>query len=468
MTMENSIRSTSARPLMVVAGYLVMLAAGLAVLGAIMWWGERSNPAVLKVAASAPTAEPHLLGRSPIAQVLATLIAVLVTGQVLGRLLARFGQPPVIGDILAGIVLGPSLLGWAAPSVSAWLLPDGIAPYLGAVANLGVIFYMFVVGLELDLDALRATRHQTIAISHASIVLPFVLGAALALPLYPRVAPPGVAFTPFALFLGISMSITAFPVLAQILAARGLSRSEMGVTALTCAATDDVTAWCLLALVVGVTRSHVDQALLTIALTVGYIGLMFCVVRPLIARWKPLIAAESLSRNMAAVVFAALLLSALTTEMIGIHAVFGAFLMGAVIPHDSRVARELLVRLEDLVGVLLLPAFFAFTGLRTRIGLVTGLDEWLWTLAIVAVATIGKFGGSWCAARLSGLSWRDGAILGVLMNTRGLMELIVLGVGLELGVISPKLFAMLVIMALATTLATSPIVALIERGRAAR
>jgi Kef-type K+ transport system membrane component KefB len=398
--------------------------------------------------------------------VLLALSVVIITARALGALFARLRQPAVIGEVLAGILLGPSLLGRVAPEASAFLLPPTVAPSLHILAQVGVIIYMFLVGLELDLALARTRTHATVAISHASIVVPFLLGAAIALLLYPRVSSSDVPFTPFALFCAVSMSVTAFPVLARILTDRGVHRSRLGVIALTCAAVDDVTAWCLLAFVVSVVHTRFGGALLTAGLSVAYIAVMFTVVRPLLRRlvtWQE--RHSALTKGVMAVIFVALLLSSLATDAIGIHAVFGAFVLGAAIPHDSRVARELTAKLEDVVVVLLLPAFFAYTGMRTQIGLVSGVQNWLLCGLIIVVASAGKFGGSFAAARLAGLAWRDAASIGILMNTRGLMELIVLNIGMDLRVISPTLFAMLVIMALVTTFATTPILdALSPRG----
>ena len=257
--------------------------------------------------------------------------------------------------------------------------------------------------------------------------------------------------------MGVSMSITAFPVLARILTDRRLHRSPLGIIALTCAAVDDVTAWCLLAFVVGGIQSQLGGAALTVVLTIVYIGFMLFVVRPLLQRFVEKVEGRNdMDQQIMAVMSIGLLLSCLATEAIGIHALFGAFLLGALVPHESRVARTLTGKLQDFVVILLLPAFFALTGLRTQVSLIGGAD-WLACLLIILVAFVGKFGGSTLAARLTGLDWRDSAALGILMNTRGLVELIVLNVGLDLKVISPQLFAMLVIMALVTTFATSPI-----------
>jgi len=396
--------------------------------------------------------------------VLLALVVVIATARAMGSIFRNLGQPQVIGEILAGIVLGPSLLGRLAPGAEGYLFPATVGPALNIIAQVGVILYMFLVGLELDPALLRQRGHTTVAISHASIVAPFLLGATIALFLYPRLSASDVPFTCFSLFLGVSMSVTAFPVLARILTDRGIHKTRMGAIALTCAAVDDVTAWCMLAFVVSVARAQAAGAVATIAMALGFILLMIVVVRPAMVRLSLVYGNRGrLTQGVMASIFVALLISASATELIGIHAVFGAFALGAVIPHDSGMARELTDRLEDIVIVLLLPAFFAYTGLRTQIGLVSGYEQWMMCAMIVAVASAGKFGGSVVAARITGLNWRDSSALGVLMNTRGLMELIVLNIGLEMNVISPTLFAMLVIMALVTTFATTPILHLITR-----
>jgi Kef-type K+ transport system membrane component KefB len=396
-----------------------------------------------------------------LAHVLVALAAVLIVGRVLSLLFRYVGQPPVIGEVMGGILLGPSFLGQVWPEAAQFVLPSAVAPYLGVLAQLGVILYMFLVGLELDLGVLRRQAGATVAISHASIVVPFSFGAALALVLYPRLSSRDVAFTHFALFTGVALSITAFPVLARILTDRQLQKTPLGVLALGCAAANDATAWCLLAFVVGVAQAQVGGALVVMGLTTAYIAFMLLAVRPVATRFLVRLNEGQLTPGIAAMVFGAVLLSALTTEAIGVHALFGAFLLGAVIPHDSALARAFTRNLADLVTVLLLPAFFAFTGMRTQIGLVTGVEQWLVCGLIILVATAGKFGGTLLAARFTGLEWRGAAALGVLMNTRGLMELIALNIGLDMKVISPALFAMMVLMALATTMATTPILRLL-------
>jgi Kef-type K+ transport system membrane component KefB len=443
------------RRLALLAVYVLMIAAAVAVFYLIRGYGET-------LAAPSPhsTSESVHTG-NVLARLLLCLAAVIILGRVLGWLFTFLGQPPVIGEVMAGILLGPSLLGHIDPALTAWLLPDDAASHLQVIAQLGIILYMFVVGLELNAGLLHGRAHTTVAVSHASIVAPFLLGAALALLLYPRLAPSGVSFTSFALFMGVAMAITAFPVLARILTDRGMTQSSLGVMALACAATDDVTAWCLLALVVGVAQHQVGAALTVIGLALAYMACVFLVIRPIAIRLAARYNGDEPPQGVIAVALVCLLLSALATELIGVHAVFGAFLLGAVIPHDSAIARALSRKLSGLVTIVFLPAFFAFTGMRTQIGLVSGWEEWLLCGLIIVVATAGKFGGALLAGRLTGLSWRSAAALGVLMNTRGLMELIVLNIGLDLGIISPTLFAMMVLMALVTTVMTTPLLRLL-------
>ncbi|MDP1992879.1 MAG: cation:proton antiporter [Syntrophales bacterium] len=395
--------------------------------------------------------------------VLLAMAIIIAVARILGNVFRRLNQPPVIGEVVAGILLGPSLLGAIAPGLSGYLISPAVAPILGVIAQVGVILYMFIVGTELDTQQLRHRTHASVAISHASIISPFLLGSSLALFLYPDFATSDVPFSLFALFMGVSMSVTAFPVLARILTDRGIHKSRMGGIALACAAVDDVTAWCLLAFVVSVAQARPAGVLLTVALSAGFIALMILVIRPLIIRFVRYYEQGGMSgQSMTAVACMSLLLCALATESIGIHALFGAFLLGSLIPHDSKVALDLRGRLEDIVIVLFLPVFFAFTGTRTQIGLLTSVNEWILCGVIIVVASTGKFGGSAIAARLSGLNWRQSVSLGILMNTRGLMELIVLNVGLDLGVLSPKLFAMMILMAVVTTIATTPILELMN------
>ena len=436
-------------------GYVAMIAAAIGVFFLVREAGNAlTAPPPVPPAVGAPGTAA---GSDALYHLLIALTAIVVVGRTLGRAFSALGQPPVIGEVVGGVLLGPSFLGAIAPAAYTFILPASVAPHLGMVAQLGVILYMFMVGLGLNADLLRGQVHATVATSHASIVLPFALGTVLALYLYPRLSTSDIPFTSFALFLGIAMSITAFPVLARILSDLGITRTPIGVVALTCAAVDDVTAWCLLALVVGVVQARAGSAMFVILLTVAFIALMFLVVRPLARRLVRVAGTGEPTSGAIAVAIAAMLLAALTTEAIGVHAIFGAFLLGAVIPHETPLARSLVGSFEHLVTILLLPAFFALAGMRTEIGLLSEWSDWLACALIIVVATVGKVGGTLAAGRMSGLGWRDAAGLGVLMNTRGLMQLIVLNVGLDLGVISPALFTMMVIMALVTTIATTPV-----------
>jgi Kef-type K+ transport system membrane component KefB/nucleotide-binding universal stress UspA family protein len=384
-------------------------------------------------------------------------IVILMASRFVGGLLRKVHQPHVIGEIIAGILLGPSLLGAIWPGAFEFLFPPKIMSYLDLLAQFGLIFYMFLVGLELDFNLMRGRGHAAIWVSHVSIIAPFLMGVALALWLFPTLGAEG-KFTPFALFLGAAMSITAFPVLARILTDRGLYKTRIGTVALTVGAVDDVTAWCMLAVVITVARATgMLGSVLTIGVLMLFIAFMLYAVRPVMARVSRYYERRGLSGTFLAALFVGLLLSALITDRLKIHVIFGAFLFGAIMPHNSGFVRDLTDKLEDFSVVFLLPFFFTFSGIRTDIfSIGTSLKQWLFTLAILAVAIIGKWGGSKLAARIAGLSWREAGALGVLVNCRGLTELIILNIGLQLGVLPPSIFAMLVIMAVVTTLMTEP------------
>ena len=391
---------------------------------------------------------------------LVQLIVIIGLSRLIGRGARWLGQPLVIAEVVAGIFLGPSLLGWVAPGAMEALFPASSMPVLKMLSQVGLVLFMFLIGLELDPKLLKGRGHASVAISHTSIIVPFALGAgAAALWLYRSLSDPAVPFSSFVLFMGVAMSITAFPVLARILTERGLLQSKVGTVAIACAAVDDVTAWCLLAFVVSIVRaSSLADAALTTVFALLYIGFVLVVVRPFLARLGARVASrEGLTQNVVAGTLVLLLVSAWVTELIGIHALFGAFLFGAVIPKEGGLAEALAERLEDVAVVLLLPVFFAFSGLRTQIGLLDSAEAWATCGIIILLACVGKFGGSTVAARLTGMGWREAGAVGVLMNTRGLMELIVLNIGLDLGVISPQLFTMMVLMALVTTFITTPL-----------
>jgi len=392
------------------------------------------------------------------------IAVILMACRIMGALFRRLGQPRVVGEMFAGILLGPSLLGWVAPSVSAYLFPTSSLQYLNALAQLGVVVFMFLVGLGVNPSELKGQGHAAILTGHVSITAPFMLASLLALYLYPRLSDDSVSFSNFVLFMGAAMSITAFPVLARILIERNMLSSRLGTIAIASAAVGDVTGWCILAYIVVLIRSAGGPH--SIWLTLGGIVLfalfmIYGVQRLLRGFERAYHKHGGLSENLMAVMLLLVLVSALFTEFIGIHLLFGAFLMGAIMPKEHHFVRYVLDRFETITVTLLLPLFFAFTGLRTNIGLVKGSEMWIYCALIIGVATFGKFGGTMLAARLSGMPTRDAAGLGALMNTRGLMELVILDIGLDIRVISPALFSMMVLMALVTTFMTTPLLELI-------
>ncbi|HEX4935921.1 MAG TPA: cation:proton antiporter [Gemmatimonadaceae bacterium] len=403
----------------------------------------------------------------PLILVLAQLVVVLATARLVGRAVRVVGQPQVVGEMIAGVILGPSVLGGLAPRAWATLFPPASLGFLGLLSQLGLILFMFLVGLELDTASLRRQGTAALAISWSSIVAPFALGAALALWLHPSLAPAGIGELGFALFLGAAMSVTAFPVLARILESRALTRTPIGSLAIGCAAVDDVSAWLILAVVVSVVRAG-DTASLFVTLggTVAYVALMLTVGARILGRFGRRVAANgTIEPAELAAVLVLMFVSAGITELLGIHALFGAFLTGAAMPRDDRFRDAVALRFQDLLEALLLPLFFAYTGLRTSLEGVA-VDGTLFVAlgAILLVAVAGKFGGTILAARVTGMSWRAGALLGALLNTRGLMELVILNIGLDIGVISPTLFTLMVIMAVFTTIMTTPAVSWLARG----
>lgn len=391
--------------------------------------------------------------------ILIEILIVIGLSRLMGQLCRALKQPLVIGEIIAGIMLGPSLFGLIAPDLAVTLFPPETIPYLDVLAQIGLVFFMFLIGLELNPKYLKGQLDMAILISHVSILVPFALGSILALLLYPLVSSQEVSFTAFSLFLGSAMSITAFPVLARIITENNLQKSKLGTLALTCAAVDDVTAWCLLAVAIAVTRTNsFVGAIPTIVEALIYIAFMMVVVRWLLQKLEIHYQRRGkLSPLLLAWIYMGVVVSALITELIGIHLIFGAFLIGAVMPKNEGFVQEIAEKTEDFVIIFLLPIFFAYSGLKTQIGLLNRPILWLLCGAVLLVAIIGKYVGTYVAARVSGIEKRDASALGWLMNTRGLTELIVLNIGLKFGVISPLLFTMLVIMALVTTLMTSPL-----------
>ncbi len=385
---------------------------------------------------------------------LIALAVIIAAARGVGWLISQVGQPRVHGEILAGILLGPSLLGVIWPEALDALFPPEVIGALRILAQIGLVLFMFLVGLDLDLDHLRGNGHKAVVISHASILAPIGLGALLALWLYPRLGD-GVDQVGFTLFMGAAMAITAFPVLARVLQETGLTHTRLGALTITCAAVDDVTAWCLLAVVVAVVESAgLGEAARTVALSVLFVFAMLRVVRPLLRRLPevPLWLAACLALS-----------SAWVTEQIGIHAIFGAFMAGAAMPRAAETTRAVRERLEPATVTILLPVFFVVVGLSTRVDLLDSLYLWGVTALVIFTAIAGKWGGSMVAARVMGERWSDAAAIGILMNTRGLTELVILSVGLELGVITETVFTIMVLMALVTTLMATPMLALVSR-----
>jgi K+:H+ antiporter len=384
---------------------------------------------------------------------LAQLVVIVAATRLVGALAARLRQPRVVGEIAAGLLLGPSLLGRLAPTASAWLFPSATFPVLLAVSHLGLLFFMFLVGLHLDLRMLRASGRTALVTSPVSIVVPLGLGIVVGGVIQPRFAPE-VAPLPFALFMGVALSVTAFPVLARILEERGLARTRIGVVAIACAAVDDVTAWCLLAGVTAYVRAAAGSSSFarTLLLLALFAAAVLLLLRPVLKR--------RLTRSPASflpVAVVCLLACAAATEAIGVHALFGAFLAGIAMPRRDDLRHALEVSLEAVTSVVLLPLFFASTGLRLDVGWLQGATAWSSLGLILLAAVGGKLGGSMVAARATGMGWRDAAGLGILLNTRGLVELVILGAGLELGVLTPPVYSMMVVMALVTTAMATPV-----------
>jgi K+:H+ antiporter len=402
--------------------------------------------------------------RNALSILLLQLVVIIVASRLVGKLFLKIGQPRVMGEIVAGIILGPSLLGQLSPNTMAFLFPPESLEPLRLLSQIGVVLFMFVVGMELEIGDLRKKAYAAIMVSHASIVVPFFLGVTLSLLVYKSESPARTSFTPFALFMGIAMSVTAFPVLARILEDRGLSKTALGGIAITCAAFDDVTAWCLLALVIAIARADgIWPAIITVGFVIAFVSLMILLIKPTFARLiKETMDDERHRRGLVAMILVFVFTCALITEIIGIHSLFGAFLAGVVMPQAAGFRSMLKSKLETLSLVVFLPLFFAFTGLRMQITLLNDWQSWLLCGLIILVAIAGKLGGSMFMARWTGMGWRDSFSLGVLMNTRGLVELIVLSIGYDLGILSARTFAMLVLMALVTTFMTGPLLSLVK------
>ena len=441
------------------AAYALLVGAPVLTLVTVLRLGA-PLPAPAPVPPSGNLSLTHPRTSADLIILVAQIAVIILASRAVGYLFGKLSQPQVIGEMLAGIMLGPSLLGWLAPGVSAALFPASSLSLLSSISQLGLVIYMFLVGLELNAAELRRYGKAAMLISHVSIVVPFVLASMLSLYLYPHLAENGVSFMSFALFMGAAIAITAFPVLARILTDQQLLTTSMGTVAITCAAVDDVTGWSILAYIMALIRASQSARpiWITLAGLAVFLAIMISVFRRLFARLERHYDRHgSLPDHWVALIIVFALGAALCTEALGLHLLFGAFVAGAIMPKDRRFVDYLMEKFETVAVLLLLPVFFAFTGLRTRIGLVSGGEMWFYCALIVGVAILGKVGGSGFAARLGGMSWRDATALGILMNTRGLMELVILNIGLDIKVISPAVFSMMVIMALVTTFMTAPL-----------
>lgn len=394
------------------------------------------------------------------------LAIILIAAKFCGSLFKRIGQPGVIGEIIAGIILGPSVLGAILPRVNEFVFPPYSLGTLQTLSQIGLILFMFIVGMELDFELFKKNSGSAVVISSANIIFPFGLGMILSYYLYTGYAPANVPFYAFSLFMGIAMSITAFPVLAHIIREKGLSNTKLGNLAISCAVLSDVVCWCLLAIILSFVKAgSIAATLLNLLLGILFVGVMFLVIKPLlkslmIAKFKNGI----IEPCVLAISFIILMISAYCSEMLGMHALFGAFIAGAIIPREGYFIKRLIYKIEDFTLIFLLPIFFVYTGLQINIVFVSNTIFWVTCLLIIIVAIAGKFGGSALASRLAGESVKDSLSLGALLNTRGLMELVVLNIGYELGLISLQLFTMMIIMALITTMMTGPIFNLINKG----
>lgn len=447
---------------------LVSIAAIIMVLrlGATMLPPEPNAPVGIATTTSLWDALHQAIGvnlGTPLAHLFVQLLVIIVAVQFFGRVFTQLGFPSVIGEMMAGVFLGPSLFGLLAPGAFAFVFPPQSLPTLQMLAQIGVCLFMFVIGMEVNMTHLRNKASSAVAVSHASIVIPFLMGVTLAIFLYADTAGPTASFTSFALFMGISMSITAFPVLARILQDRGITNTPLGSLALTCAAVDDVSAWTIMAFVVAISSAGgLGGVVMTMVLVGVFVVIMIFGVRHLLPRLidKQELTGGEVSHGTLALVLWVIVASAFFTESIGIHALFGAFLAGTIMPSSVSFRKHVNHRLEKFSSVLLLPLFFVFTGLRTRVDLLNDWSSVLWCLVIIAVATAGKLGASTIAAKMTGNGWRESLQIGALMNTRGLVELIALNIGYDMGILSPRIFTMLVIMALTTTIMTGPLLTL--------
>jgi Kef-type K+ transport system membrane component KefB len=454
--------------------YVVMIIVFGLLMYLIAWKGSADRSSVETLAAHAAEMPGDGFGlfshltlehiRSSVGILLLQIIVILVTCRVVGMLFKKIGQPTVIGEIVAGIVLGPSVLGYLFPQISSFVFPEESFDNIRILSQFGLILFMFTIGMDLDLSVVRKRFQDTILISHASTIVPFFFGMLVAYFIYDKYAYAETPFLSFALFIGIALSITAFPVLARIIQERGMTKTHLGTISLASAANGDITAWCLLAAVVAYAQAGtMNSAAFNVLFSLVYVAVMLFVLRPLLRIIGDLYHnKEVVDKSLVAFMFFILLASSYVTEILGLHALFGAFVAGIIMPENLKFRRIMNEKVEDISLALFLPLFFVYTGLRTEISLISGEDMWLLCGIFILVAVAGKFGGTLVAARISGESWKNSLYMGALMNTRGLMELVVLSIGLEMRILPPAVFVMLVLMTLVTTFMTTPLISFIN------
>jgi Kef-type K+ transport system membrane component KefB len=463
---------------MKMARHFVLYATLIVVFGGLIFYLLREGKSLdhsiapfVETAKSKPDSGGFLSGlyrmnlQDALPRLLLQIIIIIILTQLLGWLFKKIGQPAVIGETVAGIILGPSLLGLLFPGIFHFIFPVESLPNLRFLSQIGLILFMFIIGMELDTRLLRKQAFEALIISHASILIPFTLGVFLSYYLYQVYGQ--TDFISFALFMGIAMSITAFPVLARIIRDRKLTDTKLGNLAISCAASDDVTAWCILAVLIALIRSGSGMnGFFVVAMVLLYVFIMLVPVKKMLNKIQTAYEKGKIAYNgLMAIMYSLMLLSSWCTEVIGIHALFGAFLAGIVIPKKDGLQIKIIDRISDVSMVMLLPLFFVYTGLRTNAGILNSSGLWISFLLILFCAVAGKFGGSTLVAKVLGQNWKDSLSIGALMNTRGLMELIVLNIGYDMQIISADIFSMMVLMALLTTMMTNPVLNLIEKRK---
>lgn len=389
------------------------------------------------------------------------LLLIISVAKLTGFLLSKLGQPAVVGEIAAGILLGPSIMGAVFPDFSAFVFPSESLKGLQYMSQIGLVLFMFIVGLELDLNDLKGEMKAIITISTSSILFPFIIGCGVAFYIYQFFIPEHHTFLSFTLFMGISFSITAFPVLARIILEKKMQKTKVGYLSLSCAAINDCAAWFILSVILAYIKTeNYYAAFIRFGFIVIYLLFMLFIIKPLLQKIY-----SRVENYFTIIMLGVVLFSSILTELLGIHALFGAFIAGIIISDKKFNKSELIKKIHDISVILFLPIFFALSGLRTSIGLLNTGNLWLIFFIILILAIAGKLISSALAAKFSGLNWLDSISVGILMNTRGLIELIILNIGYDLGLIKPTLFTILVLMAITTTFMTGPLLELLRKKK---